>query len=138
MNNLANEIGKKFKDNCKIEESNKTLKFNIIFEVELKDEEEIIKELKEKLDKLGIEENKEINANILKKDCIMQCKLYESLNGGHILKFSKKCGYLEDYYNNLIIWQIIMNLHAEIFNYFFSINYINCKTNLFFILPFYI
>jgi len=68
MNNLANEIGKKFKDNCKIEESNKTLKFNIIFEEELKDEEEITKELKEKLDKLGIEENEEINVNILKKD----------------------------------------------------------------------
>ena len=62
------------------------------------------------MDKLGIEENKEINANILKKDCIMQCKLYQSLNGGHILKFSKKCGYLEDYYNKL---KIIISLVKE-------------------------
>ena len=40
----------------------------------------------------------------------MQCKLYESLNGGHILKFSKKCGYLEDYYNKLkIIISLVKN-----------------------------
>ena len=90
MNNLANKIGKTFQDKCKIEESNKALKFNITFEVELEDEEE----------KLDIEENEDI-VNLLKKDCIMQCKLYQSLNGGHILKFSKKCGNLEDYYNKL-------------------------------------
>ena len=90
MNNLANKIGKTFQDNCKIEESNKALKFNITFEVELEDEEE----------KLDIEENEDI-VNLLKKNCIMQCKLYQSLNGGHILKFSKKCGNLEDYYNKL-------------------------------------
>ena len=90
MNNLANKIGKTFQDKCKIEESNKALKFNITFEVELEDEEE----------KLDIEENEDI-VNLLKKDCIIQCKLYQSLNGGHILKFSKKCGNLEDYYNKL-------------------------------------
>ena len=90
MNNLANKIGKTFQDKCKIEESNKALKFNITFEVELEDEEE----------KLDIEENEDI-VNLLKKNCIMQCKLYQSLNGGHILKFSKKCGNLEDYYNKL-------------------------------------
>ena len=40
----------------------------------------------------------------------MQCKLYEYLNGGHILKFSKKCGYLEDYYNKL---KMIISLVKE-------------------------
>jgi hypothetical protein len=100
MNNLANKIVKTFQDKCKIEESNKALKFNITFEVELEDEEE----------KLDIEENEDI-VNLLKKDCIMQCKLYQSLNGGHILKFSKKSGDLEDYYNNL---EKIISLVKEI------------------------
>ena len=94
MNNLANKIGKKFKDNCNIEESNKALKFNITFEVELEDDE-----------------NEEIDLNILKKDCVIQCKLYQSFKGGHILKFSKKCGYLKDYYKNL---KIIISLVEEI------------------------
>ena len=111
MNNLANKIGKTFQDNCKIEESNKALKFNITFEVELEDEEEISKELEEKFDKLDIEENEEIDANLLKKDCIIQCKLYQSFNGVYILKFSKKSGYLEDYYNKL---KIIISLVKEI------------------------
>ena len=114
MNNLANKIDQKFKDNCKIVESKGALKFNITFEEELEDEEEISKELQEKFDKLGIEENEEIFVNLLKKDCIMQCKLYQSLNGGYILKFSKKCGELEDYYNNL---EIIISLVKEILNF---------------------
>jgi len=105
MNNLANKIDQEeeLKDKCKINISNKTLKFNITFYAELEDEKELPKELQEKLDKLGIENSEELNVNILKKDCIMQCQLYQSLNGGHILKFSKKCGYLEDYYNKLKI-----------------------------------
>ena len=111
MNNLANKIDLKFKDNCKIEESKGALKFMITFEEELEDEEEISKELQEKFDELGIEENEEINVNLLKKDCIMECKLYQSLNGGHILKFSKKSGELEDYYNNL---EKIISLVKEI------------------------
>ena len=111
MNNLANKIDLKFKDNCKIEESKGALKFMITFEEELEDEEEISKELQEKFDELGIEENEEINVNLLKKDCIMECKLYQSLNGGHILKFSKKSGKLEDYYNKL---ETIISLVKEI------------------------
>ena len=61
--------------------------------------------------KLGIQENEEINVNLLKKDCIIKCQLYQSLNGGYILKFSKKSGYLEDYYNKL---KIIISLVKEI------------------------
>jgi len=95
MNNLANKIDQELKNKCKIKESNKALKFNIKFEVELEDEED----------------DEEIDVNILKKDCIIQCKLYQSLKGGHILKFSKKDGYLEDYYKNL---KIIISLVKEI------------------------
>ena len=111
MNNLANKIDQNFKDNCKIEESKWTLKFKITFEEELEDEEEISKELPEKSDELDFEENEEINENLLKKDFIMECKLYQSLDGGHFLKFSKKSGYLEDYYNKL---EIIISLVKEI------------------------
>jgi len=95
MNNLANKIDQELKNKCKVEESNKSLKFNITFEVELED----------------VENDEEIDVNILKKDCIIQCKLYQSLKGGHILKFSKKYGYLEDYYKNL---KIIISLVKEI------------------------
>jgi len=77
MNNLANKIDQEeeLKDKCKIDQSNKALKFNITFYVELEDEKELPKELQEKFDKLGIEEKEEINVNILKKDCIIQCQL---------------------------------------------------------------
>ena len=101
MNNLANKVSQKFKDNCSINESKNALKFNITFENELEDEVELPKELEEEFAKLGIEEEADINENLLKKDCVIQCKLYESLNGGHILKFSKKGGELDDYYKNL-------------------------------------
>ena len=106
MNKLANKIKQKFKDNCKIDESKEELKFIITF-----DEEEISKELQEKLNELDIEENEEFDINLLNKECVMKCKLYESLNGGHFLKFSKKSGYLEDYYNNL---EVIISLIKEI------------------------
>jgi len=101
MNNLANKVNQKYKDNCNINESKDALKFNITFENELEDEVELPKELEEEFAKLGIEEEEDINENLLKKDCVIQCKLYESLNGGHILKFSKKGGELDDYYKNL-------------------------------------
>ena len=101
MNKLANKVCQKFKDNCKIDESKETLKFNITFEEEIEDEVEIPQELEEEFAKLGIEEDVDINENLLKKDCVIQCKLYKSLNGGHILKFSKKGGELDDYYKNL-------------------------------------
>ena len=101
MNNLANKVNKEFKENCIINECKEALKFSITFENELEDEEEIPQELEEEFAKLGIEGDADINENLQKKDCVIQCKLYESLNGGYILKFSKKGGELDDYYKNL-------------------------------------
>ena len=103
MNNLANKVNKEFKENCIINECKEALKFSITFENELEDEEEIPQELEEEFAKLGIEGDADINENLQKKDCVIQCKLYESLNGGYILKFSKKGGELDDYYKNLEI-----------------------------------
>ena len=101
MNNLANKVCQKFNDNCRIDEYTGKLKFNVTFEEDLEDEEEIPQELEEEFAKLGIEGDGDINENLQKKDCVIQCKLYESLNGGHILKFSKKGGELDDYYKYL-------------------------------------
>ena len=104
MNSLANKIVKE-NQNCSIEESKKALKFNITFEEEENEEEEekIPKELEEELAKLDIkddDENEE-DDDLKKKDCVLQVKLYESVNGGHLLRFVKKEGEIEDYYKNL-------------------------------------
>ena len=112
MNSLANKIENKNK-NCSIEESKKSLKFNVIFEEEEKEEEEeeeekeekeeeISKELEKELAELGIKENGEDEEDDLKKkDCIIQVKMFESLNGGYLLRFTKKKGEIEDYNKNL-------------------------------------
>jgi len=114
MNSLANKLEKKFGDNCNINPAENTLKFNILFEEEEKEEEEkeeIPKELQEELAKLGLEDGEE-NDNVLeKKDCIIQVKLFESINGGYLLRFMKKSGELEDYYKNL---KKVMSLIQEI------------------------
>jgi len=112
MNNLANEIVNNFLDNCKIEQSKKTLKFKIIFEDDIVDEEEIPQELKEEFTKLGIEENTEMEETLQKQNCVIQCKLYQSSEGGHILKFSKRNGELDDFYKNL---QTIISLVKKLF-----------------------
>ena len=102
MNSLANKIANKI-ENCNIEENKNTLKFNVIIEQEEKEEEEIPKELEEELAKLDLgDDNEEEEDDILrKKDCILQVKIYESVNGGHLLRFVKKSGELDDYYKNL-------------------------------------
>ena len=100
MNNLANKIKGEFGDNCDIVESKKALKFNITFEEELKEEEEIPKELEEELAKLDLGDNEDDDI-LRKKDCVIQCKLYKSIKEGYILRFTKKDGELEDYYKNV-------------------------------------
>lgn len=101
MNSLANKIAEK-NENCVIEESKKNLKFNVTFEEGEKEEEEIPKELKEEFAKLGIKDDDENEEEGLeKKDTVIQLKLFESVNGGHLLRFTKKNGEIEDYYKNL-------------------------------------
>ena len=102
MNCLANKIKKDFGENCNIEECKNKLKFDIKFESELEDEEnEEDQNLEEELDKLGLENIDEFDDTIEKKDCIIQVKLFKSLKGGHILRFVKKRGEIDDYYKNL-------------------------------------
>ena len=112
MNSLANKLKKKFGDNCNINPAENTLKFNILFEEEeKKKKKEIPKELEEESAKLGLEDG-EKNDNVFgKKDCIIQVKLFESINDGYLLRFMKKSGELEDYYKNL---KKVMSLTKEI------------------------
>ena len=100
MNTFANKITKNY-ENCTIDPKQNALKFNVIFEEEEKEEEEIPKEIEEALSKLGIEDNEDEEDSLRKKDCIIQVKMYESMNGGHLLRFMKKEGELEDYYKYL-------------------------------------
>ena len=105
MNNLCQRIAKKL-ENCQIDANENILKFNVVFEEEEKEEEEEIpKELEEELAKLGLddkenEENEE-DDNLTKKESVLQIKMFESVNGGYLLRFKKKGGELEDYYKNL-------------------------------------
>lgn len=98
MNTLGNKIHNVFKNDCLIEANKEKLKFNIVFEGQQVDEEipeDILAELKE----LGIDEDEEPqeNENIKSNDTVIQLKLYQSFNGGYLLRFVKKGGETKDY-----------------------------------------
>ena len=107
MNSLCNKIMSEYEDNCSIEPSKKTLKFNVIFKTpeeeedeEKKDDEEY-KKIEEELNKLGLENIDDFEDTIEQKDSIIQVKLFESVNGGYLVRFVKKGGEIEEYHKNL-------------------------------------
>ena len=62
--------------------------------------------MKEELKNLGITEKElnyydEENENIKGKRTVVQIKMYESFNGGYLLRFIKKEGVLIDYLENI-------------------------------------
>ena len=93
MNSLANKINHEFENECIIDPSGNKLKFNVKFE-EKQIIEEIPEDIKEELKKLGIEDDDEVGVNdkIKGKYTIIQIKLYESYNGGYILRYVRKEG----------------------------------------------
>ena len=104
MNLLVNRIMTKFENNCTVDVSKKALKFNVIFETPEEEEEQTNEEDKkteEELDKLGLENIDDFEDVIEKKESNIQVKLFESVNGGYILRFVKKGGEIEDYHKNL-------------------------------------
>ena len=101
MNLLANKIAKNIENNAKIEKSNNDLKFNAVFEEPLEDEEELDEELKKELDKLSLENADELEEVTSQKDCVIQITLFQSINGGYLVRFVKKEGEIEDYYKYL-------------------------------------
>ena len=105
MNSLANKIIKEYKsENCIICPIQDKLKFNVIFNNEKSDvDDDIPENMKEEFKKLGFEENDNIdeNENILGLKTVIQIKMYESYNGGYLLRFVKKDGDLCDYLNKI-------------------------------------
>ena len=102
MNLLANKIKQDYEDKCDIEEAKKTLKFNVIFKNEQEEEEEEEnKELEEELNKLGLENIDNFDDGIKIKNSVIQIKLFESANGGYVVRFLKKDGEIEEYHKNL-------------------------------------
>ena len=102
MNSLASKFKSKFKG-CDIEAEKNKLKFNVVFENEEEEVEETEedKKINEELDKLKLENIDEFEEGIQKKESIVQVKLFESANGGYVLRFAKKGGEIEDYHQNL-------------------------------------
>ena len=115
MNCLANEIKKKYEDRCKIEENEQKLKFRIIFEnsEEMREENqnENNEKLKEEFKNLEMEKSNDDKILIERKESIIQIKLFESINGGYIIRFAKKQGEIEDFHKNLAnVKKIIKNI----------------------------
>ena len=94
MNGLTAKIKNEFKDDgCSIDPCKDKLKLNVIFEGEQLDDE-IPEDIKEELKQLGIDEDEDIeeNEDIKGRNTTIQIKIYESLNGGYLLRFVKKEG----------------------------------------------
>jgi serine/threonine protein kinase len=94
MNGLTAKIKNEFKDDgCSIDPCKDKLKLNVIFEGEQLDDE-IPEDIKEELKQLGLDEDEDIeeNEDIKGRNTTIQIKIYESLNGGYLLRFVKKEG----------------------------------------------
>ena len=97
MNLISNKI---IKDNDKyyIKPSKKGYKFDIILEYDMEDEqEEIEEEIKESEEEYFDYENNGIN----KKDLIIQVILFKTFNGDYLIRFYKKSGDIDDYYEKI-------------------------------------
>ena len=104
MNSVANKIIREYKnEGWKIVPFPDEGKFNVIIEKGII-ENEIPEDIKEELIKLGIEDidiDITENKNIKGLKTVIQINIYESFNGGYLLRFVKKEGDLYDYLNNI-------------------------------------
>ena len=93
MNNLTGKIKEVFNEKCMVDPCKDKLKLNLVFEGEQLDEE-IPDDIQAELKELGIDEDEEIDENneIKGQKTVIQIKIYESLNGGYLLRFVKKEG----------------------------------------------
>ena len=100
MNKLVNKIKQEYGDECTIETCNNKLKFNVIFEE--KKDFDIPDDIKEELEKMEIEDE-EVGENIKIKgnDTHIQVKLYESYNGGYLLRYVRKEGNEKDFLDKM-------------------------------------
>jgi len=97
MNSIANKI-KKDNENYEIVASNKKYKFYVKLEYELdEDQEEFENKIKDMEDEYIDFGNNGLN----KKDLKIQIQLLLTLNNNYLIRFYKKSGDIEDYYENL-------------------------------------
>ena len=120
MNILCKNINKEFEGICNIETENKYLAFNIYFDEVIEEEEEdeeLVDEMKEEIEKLGINNDEEIeeDENMKGSDICIRLKLYENKKGDwrYILRFIKKKGNRADYLEKL---EKIFNLVKKLNN----------------------
>jgi len=110
MNDLANKIEEENEDekreyDCKIEPIENKLKFKAIFSaVELEEEEENDEEVIKELEKLSLElgennDDNDDNDDIKRKECIINVELFKYENEGFLLRFLRKSGEMNDFYN---------------------------------------
>ena len=97
MNSLANKI-KNDNENYEIEPSNKKYKFYVNLEYEVEDDQERFENEIEELEDEYIDFE---NIGLHKKDLKILIELYLTLNNNYLIRFYKKAGDLEDYYEKL-------------------------------------
>ena len=89
---------------------NKKLKFNIIFEnleeIGEVNQNEKDEELKE--EDLVKDKSNDDEILIKRKDSIIKIKLFESVNGGYVVRFSRNQGEIEDFHKHLDNIKIII------------------------------
>ena len=99
MNSIANKI-KKDNENYKIVASNKKYKFYVNLEYEIdeaQDEfENKIKDMKDEDEYIDFEYN-----GLIKKDLKFSIQLFLTINNNYLIRFYKKSGDLEEYYEKL-------------------------------------
>ena len=98
MNSIANKISKD-NENYEIETSNNKYKFYVNLEYEIEDDEEGFEnEIEEDMEDEYIDDE---NNGLNKKDLKILIELLLTINNNYLIRFYKKSGDLEDYYEKL-------------------------------------
>ena len=102
MNTIANKIKKKYGDKININPSEYKLKFNVSYEnMDEKDNKEENNEEEENEEDNDEEGNEDFKNRIKDENSVIQVKLFESSNGGYIVRFTKKKGDIVEYHQYL-------------------------------------
>ena len=97
MNAIANKI-KNDNENYEIEPSNKKYKFYVNLEYEVEDDQDRFENEIEDMENEYIDFE---NIGLNKKDLKILIELYSTVNNNYLIRFYKKAGDLEDYYEKL-------------------------------------
>ena len=99
MNRIANKIKNHYGDKIDIIPSDLKLKFDVCFEnIE---EEKVEENNNEEKEEDNEEDDENLEDEIKEEKSVIQVKLFESQNGGYIVRFTKKVGGIMEYYKYL-------------------------------------